>query len=169
MVWATKRSNSGVRDPLGSAGALQRGGPMSHWATRRPADAAPFSNAWLVISIVLFCAVEIFFGGFIYEVVIRRYLSQMFHLKMQVMLNLGSYFIGGVVIGVISPGIRVVEPAVGALASVAMVLMISFFLPYRFITFSFTKLLVGGGIAFLLAYFGARWGEKIMGNIPGDA
>ena len=131
----------------------------------RPTKTAPFSNAWLVISIVLFCAVELFLGGFVGGVVLGKYVSQMLHLKLQMMLNLGSYFIGGILIGVLSPGIRIIEPAVGAFISVGMVLCISYFLPHYFIRMEFSKLLIGGGIAFALAYFGARFGEKLTGNI----
>ena len=137
---------------------------MSGWQKERQDDES-FSNFWLVVSIVLFCAVELVIGGFVGSVVVGKYVSQMFHYKIQVMLNLGSYLVGGVVIGVISPGVRIVEPAVGAAVSVAMVLSISIFLPNRWLHFSMNKLLVGGGIAFVIALLGARFGEKLMGNV----
>jgi hypothetical protein len=43
-------------------------------------------------------------------------------------------------------------------------LCISFFTPYSFIHFSFTKMLIGGAIAFCLALSGAKLGEKVVGN-----
>ncbi len=130
-----------------------------------PEPEREFSNLWLVISIVLFCALELFFGGYVGRVLIGKYVSQMLLLKLQVGLNLGSYFLGGIVIGVISPGLRVIEPAVGAAVSVAMALMISLFLPYRFMHISMGKMFLGGGIAFFLAMAGARIGERFMGNL----
>ena len=85
---------------------------------------------------------------------------------LQGLLNLISFFIGGFIIGLISPGIRIFEPALGAFLSVALMLCLSFFTPYSFIQFSMTKMLIGGAIAFFLALTGARVGEKIAGNRP---
>jgi hypothetical protein len=125
----------------------------------------PFSTAWLVISVLVFCGIELLLGGFVGQVLVGRYVSSMLHFKLQVMLNLGSYFIGGLLVGFISPGIRILEPAIGAAISVAMVLSISFFLPYTFMRMNTSGLLIGGGIAFVLALLGARFGEKLAGNI----
>src|SRR5205823_5482905 len=72
---------------------------------------------------------------------------------------------GGVLVGVLSPGVRMKEPAVGALISVLLVFMISFFMPNFFYAFDITKVLIGGGIAFALALAGAYSGEKFMGNV----
>ncbi|MBN2361315.1 MAG: hypothetical protein JXR83_17815 [Deltaproteobacteria bacterium] len=125
----------------------------------------PFSTAWLAISVLVFCGIELILGGVIGKVIVGRYVSQMLHLKLQLALNLSSYFLGGLLIGLVSPGIRILEPAIGALVSVAMVLAISFFLPYTFMHMGMGNLLIGGGIAFVLALLGARLGEKLVGNL----
>ena len=83
---------------------------------------------------------------------------------LQGLLHLISFFIGGFIIGLISPGIRIYEPAVGAFLSVSFMLALSLFTPYSFIQFSVTKMLIGGLIAFVLALVGARLGEKLAGN-----
>ena len=83
-------------------------------------------------------------------------------------LQLVSFLIGGFIIGVISPGIRITEPAVGAALSVAIMLTLTVFTPYSFIHFSLTKLLIGGVIAFALALIGARFGEKITSRRKSD-
>jgi hypothetical protein len=83
---------------------------------------------------------------------------------LQGLLNLVSYFIGGLIIGLISPGLRIHEPAAGAFLSVTLMLSLTLFTPYSFIRFSLTKMLIGGAIAFWLALLGARLGEKIAGN-----
>lgn len=129
------------------------------------AKTRPFSTGWVVASVLLFMGVELFLGGFVGEVICGRYFSQMLALRLQVVLNLSSYFIGGFIIGLISPGIRMLEPAIGAAISVALTLLIAVFLPSVFLRVTQDKLLIGGAIAFALALAGAYLGERLAGNI----
>ena len=124
-----------------------------------------FSTMWMFISIGVFIVAEVVLGWFVGTFLLGGYVSQMWHLKVQVLLYLGAYFVGGIGIGVVSPGIRVVEPAMGAFVSVFLTLAISLFLPYTFMRLSIGKLLVGGFIAFAIAFAGARIGERVMGNV----
>ena len=112
----------------------------------------------------IFIGFELVLGGLVGQVVMGRYMSHSLRFLLQGALNLASYFIGGVVIGVISPGLRIQEPAVGAFLSVALMLSLSLFTPYSFIRFSLFKLLIGGGIAFILALTGAKLGERLTGK-----
>ena len=128
-------------------------------------DYQPFSKTWMIASAGIFIAVELFLGGLIGEAVVGRFLSISLRFLIQGLLNLVSFFIGGFIIGLISPGIRTREPAVGAFISVALMLCLSFFTPYIFIHFSFSKMLIGGILAFFLALAGARLGERVAGNI----
>ena len=128
-------------------------------------DHQPFSKKWMLASAGMFIAVELVLGGLIGEVVVGRFLSISLRFLIQGLLNLGSFFIGGFMSGLISPGIRTKDPAVGAFLSVALMLCLSFFTPYSFIHISFTKMLIGGGVAFFLALAGARLGERVVGNI----
>ena len=75
-----------------------------------------------------------------------------------------NLFLLSLLIGAISPGLRMREPAVGAFCSVALMLGLTLFTPYSFIRFSLTKLLLGGIIACFLAYWGAELGEKLTGH-----
>lgn len=127
-----------------------------------------FSVGWTVVSIVLFCAVEIFLGGFVGPVLVGAFVSQALYLKLQMLLMLGSYYVGGILVGILSPRVRLVEPAVGAFVSVGVVFLMSFFLPYTWLRFEPGKMLVGGGIAFVLALAGAYTGESWMGNVGDD-
>ena len=127
-------------------------------------ETQPFSKKWVLASTAIFVAVELFLGGLIGNLVIGTFMSLNLRFLLQGLLNLISFFIGGFIIGLISPGIRIFEPALGAFLSVALMLCLSFFTPYSFIQFSLTKMLIGGGIAFFLALIGARAGEKIAGN-----
>ena len=129
-------------------------------------ETQPFSKKWVLASTAIFVAVELFLGGLIGNLVVGTFLSLNLRFLLQGLLNLISFFIGGFIIGLISPGIRIFEPALGAFLSVALMLCLSFFTPYSFIQFSMTKMLIGGAIAFFLALTGARVGEKIAGNRP---
>lgn len=122
---------------------------------------------WVLVSFVSFIAIELFLGGFVGNMVIGRFVPHILAYQLEVLLVLASFFIGGVIIGFMSPAIRILEPALAAFFSVLLTLSISVFSPYRFMSFTWTKLLIGGGIAFSLAFFGAHLGEKLsakMGN-----
>lgn len=123
-----------------------------------------FSYKWMLLSMAAFIGIELVLGGLVGEVLLGRYLSMSLHFTLQGLLNLVSYFVGGLFIGAISPGLRMREPAVGAFFSVALMLGLTLFTPYSFIRFSPTKLLLGGLIACFLAYGGAELGEKLTGH-----
>ena len=112
----------------------------------------------------IFIGAELLLGGLIGNVMIGRFTSLSLRLIVQGVLNLVSYFIGGVIVGLISPGLRIHEPAAGAFLSVALMLSLSLFTPYCFIRFSITKMVIGGAVAFFLALTGAKLGEKLSGN-----
>ncbi len=128
----------------------------------------PFSVGWLVASVILFLAVELFIGTWVGPMVIGKYVSPMFHIEVQMLMHLLSFYLGGVLVGILSPGVRLKEPAAGAFFSVAAVFLISFFMPNLFYQFDFSRMMVGGIIALLLALAGAYSGEKLMGNVEAD-
>ena len=123
-----------------------------------------FSYKWMILSMITFIGIELVLGGLVGEVLLGGSVSMSLHFILQGLLNLVSYFIGGLLIGAISPGLRMREPAVGAFCSVALMLGLMLFTPYSFIRFSLTKLLLGGIIACFLAYWGAELGEKLTGH-----
>ncbi|MFQ5569365.1 MAG: hypothetical protein ACE5G0_06800 [Rhodothermales bacterium] len=124
----------------------------------------PFSYKWMIISMTVFIGIELVLGGIVGELIVGRYLSHSLRFLLQGVLNLASYFLGGLLIGVISPGLRIHEPAAGAFLSVALMLALSLFTPYSFIQFSLTKMLIGGAVALVLALAGAELGERLTGN-----
>lgn len=129
-------------------------------------NARPFSTAWTILSVVLFLAIELFIGTWVGPFVIGKYVSPMFHYQVQMVMHLLSLYLGGLVVGVVSPGRRLLEPAIGAAASVIVVFLMSFFMPHWFFQFDLTKVVVGGGIGFFLGLLGAWQGEGWMGNLP---
>lgn len=128
----------------------------------------PMSHAWTFVSVVLFLAVELVIGAWLGPLIVGAYVSPMFHLQVQMMLHLSSFYLGGILVGVLSPGVRLKEPAIGAFISVMVVFMMTFFMPSMFYGFTLSKVIVGGGIAFLLALMGAYSGEKFMGNVDAN-
>ena len=112
----------------------------------------------------IFIAAELVIGGLIGEFLIGRYMSISLSFTLQGLLNLVSYFIGGFLIGLFSPGLRIREPAAAAFLTVGLMLSMSFFTPYVFMQFSLARWLIGGAIASFLAFVGAELGEKLAGN-----
>ena len=123
-----------------------------------------FSKNWMWISFGIFIVTELFLGGLVGGFIVGKYMSIHLRFMLQGLLNLMAYFIGGIIIGLISPGIRIYEPAAGAFLSVLVMLVLTFFTPFSFIHFSLTKVIIGGGIAFFLALTGAKIGERLSGN-----
>jgi hypothetical protein len=124
----------------------------------------PFSTKWMLASMAIFIGIELLLGGIVGQIVVGRFMSLSLRFMLQGLLNVVSFFIGGFIIGVISPGLRVREPATGAFLSVALMLILSIFTPYSFIRFSLTKMIIGGVVAFCLALTGAKIGEKVTGH-----
>ncbi len=124
-----------------------------------------YSPLWVVLSLIIFVAIELLLGGVLGPMLVGRFISHQLSLKLQMFLMLGSYFFGGLLIGLISPGIRVLEPAVGAALAVIFTWVYSFFTPIRYYGFSLTRMLIGGGIAFVLALIGADLGERVAAKL----
>ena len=126
----------------------------------------PFSNAWMITSVLIFTGMEISIALLLAPAIFAgRLASPMLQMRLQMIMHLGSFLVGGVFVGVLSPRVRILEPAVGAFIAVALVFSMSIFMPNAFFHWDWTKILLGGGIAFGLALFGAYTGEKWMGNI----
>ncbi len=128
----------------------------------------PFSTAWTMLSLLLFLAAELFIGAWLGPLVTGKYVSPMFHYQAQMLLHLVALYLGGLAVGVLSPGRRLLEPAVGGFLSVLVTFLMSFFMPTWFLRFDLMKVLIGGGIGFGVALLGAWHGEKLMGNLPPD-
>jgi len=123
-----------------------------------------FSWKWVFLAFCIFVGTESVLGAFIGDYILSQHVSHSLRFLVQGLCNVGAYFVGGFVIGVISPGIRIWEPAVAAFLAVACTLMLTVFSPFSFLAFSTNKLLIGGVIAFLMGMSGATLGERLVGN-----
>ena len=119
----------------------------------------------MLLSMAIFIASEILIGVVIGTVIVGKYVSMGLQFTLHGLCMLMSFYVGGFIIGIISPGKRIAEPAVGAFGSVALIMVVTLFTPSRWFHFGLTKLILGGAIAFGLAYSGAVSAEKIMGNL----
>lgn len=131
-----------------------------------PRQSQPFSTWWMIASVLIFTGMEIAIALMLAPAIFAgRLASPMLQMRMQVIMHLTSFLIGGLLVGVISPRVRMMEPAVGAFIAVALVFLMSVFMPYSFFHWEWSKIAAGGGIAFAIALFGAYTGEKWMGNM----
>lgn len=136
-----------------------------------PQQSQPFSTWWMLASVLIFTGMEIAIAIVLAPAIFAgRLASPMLQMRLQMLMHLASFLAGGVFVGIISPRVRLMEPAVGAFIAVALVFLMSVFMPHHFFHWSWSKIFVGGGIAFAIALFGAYTGEKWMGNIsePGS-
>ena len=130
----------------------------------------PFSTGWVIASVLIFTAMEICIAMLLAPAIFAgRLASPMLQMRMQMLMHLGSFYVGGIFVGIISPRIRLWEPAVGAFVAVLLVFLMSVFMPHSWWSWDWSKIIVGGGIAFGLGLAGAYTGEKWMGNIPDDS
>ena len=70
----------------------------------------PFSTAWVMLSLVLFLAFELFIGAWLGPLIAGKYVSPMFHFQVQMLLHLAALYLGGLAVGLVSPGRRLLEP-----------------------------------------------------------
>ena len=124
----------------------------------------PISRPWIVASILIFVALELLFGGATAYFLSGRNISHMLGLRIELAMSLLSFFLGGFVVGLISPGMRLIEPAIGASVTVVFTFLIAFFTPITVLAADPSRMLMGGLAAFLVALFGAHLGERLTGN-----
>ena len=130
------------------------------------AAAKPFSMPWMIASVLIFTGVEIAIALFLAPAIFAgRLASPMLQMRLEMLMHLGSFVVGGFFVGLISPGVRLAEPAVGAVIAVVLVFLMSVFMPHSFLRFDLHKIFWGGGIACLLAVAGAYSAERWMGNV----
>jgi hypothetical protein len=124
----------------------------------------PFSNKWVAVSMAAFIAAELAIGGLLGELLLGKAVSINTNFLLQGLFNLAGFAVGGFAIGVISPGRRIVEPAVGAAATMVLISILALFVPFRYIGYSNSGILFASAFAAAIAGCGAYTGEKVTGN-----
>lgn len=128
-------------------------------------QSSSFSWVWVAIAFVIFIATEILIGGLIGGVVTGSFITESTRYRIEVLLLLASFLVGGFLIGVITPRVRLFEPAVAAFLSIVVTFLYALFVPLRWYEFLGGRVFAGGFIAFLIALGGAYAGEKLTGSI----
>ena len=124
----------------------------------------PISTKWVVLSVLIFTAFEVLLGQGVTKLLEGSTTSHMLMLRIELALMSASFLAGGFLIGVLSPGPRLLEPAIGAAITVVFTFLIAFFSPIVVFQASLSRMVVGGALGFVLALFGAHLGEKLTGN-----
>jgi hypothetical protein len=124
------------------------------------------SVGWIFVSYVLLIALEVVISLYITPMM-SGIGNQPVRLQLQVLNLLGAYAAGSFVVGLVSPKVRLLEPAIAAGLAVTTSLIYTVFTPSRFYGLSTDRLLLGAGIGFAVALGGAWAGEKLaamLGN-----
>lgn len=111
-----------------------------------------------------FLIAEGLIGGLLGEVVMGRMLSINTNFLLQGLLNLAGFFCGGFVIGLVSRGRRIAEPAVGGFLTMLLIALLTLFVPFRYYGYANSSLFIASCVAALLGGLGAHFGERITGN-----
>lgn len=129
---------------------------------------APFSWGWVWMSFLGFLGVQVLLSRFATPFVTQGYQTQHFHFLVEGGINLAAYYLGGFLIGFISPKVRLLEPAVAAGLAMLAALSVGWFTPSIWYQFGMAKFLLGGGLAASLAYAGSFSAERLTGSVRED-
>ncbi len=111
-----------------------------------------------------FVGAEIVIGGLFGELLLGKAISINTNFLLQGLFNLAGFALGGFLIGVLSPGRRIAEPAVGAAATMVLISILALFVPFRFMGYSSGGIIFAALVAAAIAGGGAYAGEKLTGN-----
>ncbi len=111
-----------------------------------------------------FIGAEIVVGGLFGELLLGKAISINTNFLLQGLFNLAGFALGGFLIGVLSPGRRIAEPAVGAAATMVLISILALFVPFRFMGYSSGGIIFAALFAAAIAGAGSYSGEKLTGN-----
>ena len=122
----------------------------------KPGNWQEFSWPWVWLSIGSFVLAQTLMDhGLVHMRTIHG------NLLLESLLNIATYYLGGLIVGVASPKVRVMEPAVAAVISLFLVMSVGMWMPFSFVSFRLVKTLFMSAVVFALAWTGAVHGEKL--------
>ena len=107
--------------------------------------------------------------GYVGPVPAGRFITHVAELRLEVLLVLGSYLVGGFLIGLFSPAVRVGEAVAGAFVAAILPFLMGVLSPVTFYVASRGRMLVAGGLAAFLAFVGADAGERLEARLGNAA
>ncbi len=134
-------------------------------ALERVPDYRKFSRFWVMISVLIFVALEALLSMGVQHFLGPSRMSAMFTFRLDMLMHLAAYFSGAFIIGFVSPGIRIDEPCIGALISALLTLAYGMFMPNHFWGVTPGKALFVTLFVVGVAYAGSRFGEKSSGEL----
>lgn len=127
-----------------------------------------FSFNWVILSLFVYLGVQVGLGLLAKLFVFpfagtdhTRYLAQG-------LIIIAGFYLGAFIIGVLSPGRRLVEPVLGAILAVAAAFSVSNFTPQMggwFRIDGMGMMMPAAMMSAVIAAFGSYSGEKLMGNV----
>lgn len=129
---------------------------------------APFSWGWVWISFAGFLVFQVLLAQFATPYVTQGYQTAHFRFLVEGGITLAAYYLGGFLVGFVSPKVRLMEPAVAAGLAMFAALSVGWFTPSVWYQFGMVKFLLGGGAAASLAYAGAFSAERFTGSVKED-
>lgn len=129
-------------------------------------DDTAISWPWVAGAFAIYVVTEVVLGGLL-SGLLTGFVSWPFRMRLEVLLMAASWWLGGLLVGLISPKVRLVEPAIAAALAVLLTMLYAVFVPIGWFRISLGRAAVGSAIAFGLALWGADTGERLaarMGN-----
>jgi hypothetical protein len=120
-----------------------------------------FSPVWIAISFAIYLVLQgIFLVGL--DLALDAYDPQGFW---GLVISIPIWFVGGIIVGRLSPGRTFIEPTIGAiLACIPTVAYIIWITAEGFMP-GMLELLILGGMGVMISLFGAFLGEKLQGKV----
>lgn len=127
-----------------------------------------FSFGWVLVSTVGYLMMQVVLGivaqNFVLPFVVAKH-TQFFTEGLIILLG---FYIGAFIIGIVSPGRRLIEPILGAVAAVTAAFSVANFTPQMggWLRYDGLEMMVTAAVlAALFAGFGCYSGEKFMRNV----
>ncbi|MGE0487675.1 MAG: hypothetical protein AB7S38_00525 [Vulcanimicrobiota bacterium] len=120
-----------------------------------------FSPVWLVLSLVVFVAIQLVFGALAGKFLLGGHTAQHTRFLIEGLVVLISYFVGAFLIGVVSPDVRLVEPVAAAFLATLAVMSVALMVPSWFLVASLGRLIACSLIACGTALVGVLTGELV--------
>ncbi|HEY4001690.1 MAG TPA: hypothetical protein VGO93_22635 [Candidatus Xenobia bacterium] len=124
-----------------------------------------FSWGWTGLAFAVFTVVEIVVGTLLHGLIASRFPSMDLDLKLSMLILVASFLVGGFVVALVSPRVRIWEAGVAAFLTVLMTHLYAFFVPVSFIHPDLHRMLVGGVMGLVLAAIGADSGERVSARL----
>lgn len=127
-----------------------------------------FSFNWVLLSVLSILGVQVGLGILARNLVYPYAGASHTKFLAEGLVILMGFYLGALLVGIVSPGRRTFEPILGAFLAVLAVFSVSNFTPQMggwFRLDGISGMMVSGTLASIMAGIGAFSGEKLMGNV----